>query len=609
MRRLVFVVFLTCVVACGRTHGGDDQMTDAGGSLEGLASITVKPADQTLVIDNGAAVTSTYTALGQFDDGRIEDISALVTWALGEPTLGGFTGPDLTTNTVKGGLSTVIANGAGVEGSTNVTLVLRRQWNDPNSTTLPANPGGVFMGAPDNAARAPVLVYPNDGIIVPPNLGKLELHFRPGTSNTLFELAFKSSVLDLTIYLRCTTPLNGGCVYLPDPMAWAWIAESQRGGEPVTWTIRGTDDAGTGVGTSSSMKLRFAAQDLTGGIYYWTTSTGSIMRFDFASTTQTMAQPFVTTAMTGGTCVGCHALSRDGKKLVAEAGGQHDGRILLLDVATATPMVPFASTPKSNFESWNPDGSQFAGVWADSGTEFNLMLLNGTTGQIDEIVDAGGTSTNPTNHPDWSPLGDRIAFANVGVKNTLQMMYNCEIRSVAKVGGAWQPYQVLVPRAAGINRYYPSYAPDGKMLAFNESHCNSGNTGGECDADTNPSAKLWAVDGINGGATTEMVRANSPGIADAGQTNLTNTYPKWNPFVFTRDKAGGRLAWITFASTRKYGLRNPPGSGTLLWMAAVDLDAPAGTDPSYAAFALPFQDITTSNHIAQWTTQVVGPIQ
>ena len=34
-------------------------------------------------------------------------------------------------------------------------------------------------------------------------------------------------------------------------------------------------------------------------------------------------------------------------------------------------------------------------------------------------------------------------------------------------------------------------------------------------------------------------------------------------------------------------------------------DAPAGTDPSFPAFALPFQDITTSNHIAQWTETVV----
>jgi hypothetical protein len=29
-----------------------------------------------------------------------------------------------------------------------------------------------------------------------------------------------------------------------------------------------------------------------------------------------------------------------------------------------------------------------------------------------------------------------------------------------------------------------------------------------------------------------------------------------------------------------------------------------GLDPSSAAFCLPFQDITTSNHIAQWTSGV-----
>jgi hypothetical protein len=32
-------------------------------------------------------------------------------------------------------------------------------------------------------------------------------------------------------------------------------------------------------------------------------------------------------------------------------------------------------------------------------------------------------------------------------------------------------------------------------------------------------------------------------------------------------------------------------------------------DPSYAAFALPFQDFSTSNHIAQWTELVPTPVQ
>jgi hypothetical protein len=41
-------------------------------------------------------------------------------------------------------------------------------------------------------------------------------------------------------------------------------------------------------------------------------------------------------------------------------------------------------------------------------------------------------------------------------------------------------------------------------------------------------------------------------------------------------------------------------------MAAVDLDAAtAGSDPSYGAFWLPFQDSGTGNHIAQWVKKVV----
>jgi hypothetical protein len=70
---------------------------------------------------------------------------------------------------------------------------------------------------------------------------------------------------------------------------------------------------------------------------------------------------------------------------------------------------------------------------------------------------------------------------------------------------------------------------------------------------------------------------------------------------------------MTFSSTRNYGLRAAPAgtsaesvSGSLLWMVAIDPDrALAGQDPSVAAFALPFQDLASSNHIAQWTKEVI----
>jgi hypothetical protein len=414
--------------------------------------------------------------------------------------------------------------------------------------------------------------------------------------------------------------MNGGCIYQPDPAVWHWIAETNRGSQ-VQVKIRGTAAAGGTVGASTDLNVSFSADDIDGGLYYWTTSNGTgIMRFDFASTTQTEAERFLGTQLTGGTCVGCHALSRDGSKLIAEAGGQNDGRTLLLDVASLMPMVPFGSTEKSVFESWNPDGAQYVGVYGDNGaTDYSLMLFDGVSGQKMGNIPGTGDATHPADHPDWSPDGNRIVYTRVGKKGTSQRPHDGSIEMVTDAGGgAWGAPVELVPGVASTNRYYPTFSPDGSFLIFDESTCTSG--GNECDADTDATARLFAVTAATGQTPVELVNTNAPGRMDNGKTALTNTFPKWSPFVFQRTaEQGSKLEWVTFSSTRQYGLRKPPAgqagndesdTGTLIWMAGVDPDVvAAGGDPSFAAFALPFQDLTTSNHIAQWTQKVVPPVE
>jgi hypothetical protein len=356
------------------------------------------------------------------------------------------------------------------------------------------------------------------------------------------------------------------------------------------------------------MHVAFAFADVTGGIYYWTTTTESIMRYDFASTTQTTATKYIGTELEN-TCIGCHALSRDGTKLVAEVNGQNDGRTALVDVASKAVMNSFGSPPKSMFESWNADGSQYVSVYGDTGaTTYDLQLISGTDGTLVATIPVGGTSTHPSDHPDWSLDGAHVAYVKVGIAGTMQRMWNGSIYQVAQSGGTWTAPQLLVQAASSLeNNYYPAYAPDGRLLIYDHSTCTSGTAqGGECNADTNATATLMAIDSTVGGTPFVLANANKPGLADGAATALTSSFPKWNPFVFGKSLTSGHLAWITFSSKRMYGLRTPPGSGTLLWMAAIDLDAPAGADPSFVAFALPFQDYTTSNHIAQWTTQVVG---
>src|SRR5262249_38053009 len=148
-------------------------------------------------------------------------------------------------------------------------LVFKQRANDSASTNLPADPGSLFSGALATQ-NLPDLVYPNDGVLVPPNLGKLEFHFKPGAGAQLFELGFANQATDIKIYLFCTTPLNGGCTSLPDPTVWHWLAETNRGGtDPVQVTLRATDGKGGAVGTSNMLAISFSQDDIEGGIYYW----------------------------------------------------------------------------------------------------------------------------------------------------------------------------------------------------------------------------------------------------------------------------------------------------------------------------------------------------
>jgi hypothetical protein len=182
-------------------------------------------------------------------------------------------------------------------------------------------------------------------------------------------------------------------------------------------------------------------------------------------------------------------------------------------------------------------------------------------------------------------------------------------------GGAFGGATTIVPAVPGKNRYYPSFAPGGDLLAFNESTCPSSLTAHvDCNADSDPSATVFVVPPEVGAAPIVLTRANAQGKLDATSA-LTNSWPKWAPFEFQRTTdPTSRLIWLTFASSRRYGLRAPPAgsgnaeaaTGTLVWMVAIDpAKVGTGEDPSFSAFALPFQDLTTSNHIAQWTEEIV----
>ena len=120
--------------------------------------------------------------------------------------------------------------------------------------------------------------------------------------------------------------------------------------------------------------------------------------------------------------------------------------------------------------------------------------------------------------------------------------------------------------------------------------------------------RLDALDGYSPGGSVYLPNNASPGANThtSAQDATLNYEPTVNPI------ASGGYAWVVFTSRRMYGnvaqlgpwVSDPRNYAWLddgqvtdkkLWVAAVDLNAAPGTDPSHPAFYLPAQELHAGN--------------
>ncbi len=628
----------------GRPPPGGDGGTQADGAAPS-GSLTVTPTPVTIDLDQGGpAATQAFTAmLGT------TDVSAMATWTLDDPGLGTIVGGMFTSNLTHGGSTMVHARYATPTGGAMEAVAMLTVRFHAAVTTMDC-PGCMAIPADAPACTtpgaAPTLVYPPDKVLLPPNMNVMEVQFMPGTGNSAYEVDFKSATLDVEVTTACNPITNtrgmatGGCGYQVDPTVWGYIAGTARGGDSVMVSVRAAPGGSppTCASVSATRNISFAQEDLNGGIYYWQSvaeggvagRTGGIFRHDFGDPTST-SEPFLTPAG-DGKCYGCHFLSRDGTRMTvgnddADSDDEYnDLHGALIDVATISQI---GSTLPAGFQTFSPDHTRVLASDGPGSSSTGLFhQYDGDSGSMLSDATFSSFSGMRITHPDWSKDGATVYFVVTSEVNgtphpdddhfAAGSIYKVSYDAATDTFGT--PAPVVMSSGANENNYYPSISPDGQFLIFDRA--TGTDTAGR-DSYNNPTARLWAMH-LPDGAPIDMMRANQG-------DGLTDSWPRWSPFI--QMYQGKQLLWVTFSSTRDYGLHvqntglvncyppdspeNPGGrhgdplpancNQPQIWMAAIslsDLEFGVG-DPSYPAFWMPFQDVTAHNHIAQWVEHVV----
>jgi len=509
-------------------------------------------------------------------------------------------------------------------------------------TGCPAFPPDGTPACDPQVLAAPTIAYPLDGLLLPPNMNVLEVQFVPPAGATLFEVVFENTITLVKVETTCDpiTPVRGGAspgcgVTLPQP-AWDDIANTNRDGDPLTVTVRATDASATCVSSSTAkIAINFAKDDITGGIYYWQSAvyggiggkTGGIYSHDFGSLDPTPT-PFYTSGGTG-TCVGCHFLSRDGARMSLATDDPDaddelgDVKTHVLDVATRTVLGGKNMSP--GFQTFTHDHAKMiASTWKGlKNKAFAVFDGDGNTLLATDTLPMSLAATQPDLSRDDGTLVYVVpqvgTIAPEGDHHFMGgSLYTSTFDAVTNGLGA----PALLLGATGTRSYYyPAIAPDGSFVVFNDAP--------DSDSFYNRNARVKLLH-LPAGASPAPIDLPALNVADG----LSNSWPRFSPFVQTYK--GHKILWVTFSSNRDYGLHlvnkgfdncYPPESPAYdqpqplskqgvgyedcaepqIWMAAVIVDPDTtldSKDRSFPAFWLPFQDVNSHNHSAQWVEQL-----
>jgi hypothetical protein len=326
---------------------------------------------------------------------------------------------------------------------------------------------------------------------------------------------------------------------------------------------------------------------------------------------------------TENNCRVCHSVAADGSRLISQS---------------SSTTYESSITPMMITEGVLSTSAAFPGITPDGAYSLNaggeLMDLNNGGAPV---ATSGLTGIGDFGTPAFSPSGDKLVFnpmSGAGVTNPAQALAVMDYDSLSQT---FSNYVEVLDTSAGPAEErpgWPAFFPDGNGIVYQQQVAAGSDGNGLGDLRTRKGAKsylAWTTsDGT--GLPTSLYRANGGGYlpslgapvalactgdgvqvggmdADHVDDVNLNYEPTVNPV------ASGGYAWVVFTSRRMYGsvadippfCSDPRGVDLIqnitpkkLWVAAVDLNANPGTDPSYPAFYLPAQELLAGNARGYW---------
>lgn len=431
-------------------------------------------------------------------------------------------------------------------------------------------------------------------------------------------------------YKGCLKPTADGQVQLPEDVWTAAGVLTKGGSDP--YLVELSAMQGGAVKGPISEHLTIAQATIKGSIYYNSYSS------KLAAAAMAMNMPagglgglfgmppglsggVVLRIPPGGTaevftssqnCNGCHSVSANGSRLLAQMIGQGTSYMLAPGGATNPPAMNVS--PSDAYGALYPDGSVYLAQSLVIDVARSSFTAGGAAATTDATLyrtDDGSVVANtgiPAGAlmPMFSPDGSLLVFNDYAIN--------------AAHGLALMKYDVKTNTASDYKTLFtdtdtrpgwPFVLPDDRAVVFTRT--NGADFSGEgagiaADMQTNvtgatepPKSDLYLLDVASGTvtilakamgyATPEDAKAGTPYLPFGAEELHMSYFPTVSPV------AAGGYFWLFFDAVRHYGNQ---GQQRQLWGAAIDIaaDGSYAIDRSHPAYYLPGQEFGTGNHRA-----------